>query len=88
MGEPTFITYGILEDQVAVAASTVKKLKWGKKHGHLALIVNEASYRLIPATTNSVDRHVKPAGTDPNIDRKTSNFKRIKLSRAQHERIR
>ena len=79
LGEPTFVTYGILEDQVAVSASAVKTLQWGRKHGHLALIVNEAKYRLITATTNSVDRQVKPAGTDPNIDGKTSNFERIKL---------
>ena len=51
------VTYGILEDQVAVAASAVKTLQWGGKHGHLALIVNKAKYRLITATkTNSVDR--------------------------------
>ena len=88
MGGPTFVTYGILEDQVAVAASAVKTSQWGGKHGHLALIVNEAKYRLITATTNSVYRQVKPAGTDPNIDGKTSNFGRIKLSRAQDEKIR
>ena len=35
-----------------------------------------------------MDRQVKPAGTDPNIDGKTSNFERIKLSRAQDEKIR
>ena len=63
--------------------------KWGGKHGHLALIFDEAKYRLITATTtNSVDRQVKPAGTNPNIDGKTSNFERIKLSRAQDEKIR
>ena len=81
LGEPTFFTYGILEDHVAVAASAVKTSQWGGKHVHLALIVNEAKYRLIAATTKSVDRQVKPAGTDPNIDGKTSNFGRIKLSR-------
>ena len=89
MGEPTIVTYGILEDQVAVAASAVKTSQWGGKHGHLALIVNEAKYRVITTmTTSIVDRQVKPAGTDPNIDGKTSNFERIKLSRAQHEKIR
>ena len=88
LGEPTFVTYGILEDQVAVAVSAVKKLQWGEKHGHLALIVKEAIYRLFTAKTNSVGRQVKPAGTDPNIDGKTSNFERIKLSRAQYKKIR
>ena len=88
LGEPTIVTYGILEEQVTVAASAVKTLQWGGKHGHLELIVNEAKYRLITATTNSVDRQVKPAGTNPNIDGKTSNFKRIKLLRAQDEKIR
>ena len=33
-------------------------------------------------------RQVKTAGTDPNIDGKTSNFEQIKLSRAQHKKIR
>ena len=89
LGEPTFVTYGILEDQVAVTVSAAKTSQWGGKHGHLALIVNKEKYRLITATTtNSVDRQVKPAGTNPNIDRKTSNFERIKLSRAQDEKIR
>ena len=89
LGEPTIITYGILEDQVVVAASAVKTFKWGGKHGHMALIVNKTKYRLITATATSiVDRQVKPAGTDPNIDGKTSNFEHIKLSRAQDEKIR
>ena len=88
LGKPTFVTYIVLEDQVAVVASAVKTLQWGGKHGHLELIVNEAKYRLITATTNSVDRQVKPAGTDPNIDGKTSNFEQIKISRAQDEKIR
>ena len=87
LGEPTFITHGILEDQVAVAARAVKTSQWGGKHVHMELIVNQSKYRLITATTNSVDRQVKPSGTDPNIDGKTSNFERIKLSRAQDEKI-
>ena len=88
MGKPTIVTYSILEDQVAVAASNVKTSQWGGKHGHLAPIVNEAKYCLITTmATSIVDRKVKPAGTDPNIDGKTSNFERIKLSRAQDEKI-
>ena len=72
-----------------MAASSVKTSQWGGKHGHLALIVNEAKYRLITTTAASiVNRQVKPAGTDPNIDGKTSNFGRIKLLRAQDEKIR
>ena len=89
MAEPTIVTYGILEYQVSVAASAVKTPQWGGKHGHLALIVNEAKCGLITKmATSIVDRQVKPAGTDPNIDGKTSNFERIKLSRAQDEKIR
>ena len=87
MGEPTIVTYGILEDRIAVAVSAVKTSKWGGKNSHLALIVNKAKYHLITATTTSiVYRQVKPAGTDPNIDGKTSNFERIKLSRAKDEK--
>ena len=86
LGEPTTVTYGILEDQVTVAASAVKTSQWGGKHGHLALIVNEAKYRLITSmATRIVDREVKPAGTNLNINGKTSNFERIKLLRAQDE---
>ena len=89
LGKPTIVTYGILEDQVTVAASAVKTSQWGGKHGHLALIANEAKYRLITSmATSIVDRQAKPAGTDPNIDSKTSNFERIKLSRSQDEKIR
>ena len=54
LGEPTIITYGILEEQVAVAASAVKSSQWGGKHGHLALIVNKSKYRLITATTTRI----------------------------------
>ena len=71
-----------------MAACAVKTSQWGRKHGHLALIVNEAKYRLITATTNSVYIQVKLASTDPNIDGKTSNSERIKLSRVQDEKIR
>ena len=72
-----------------MAASAVKTLQWGRKPGHMELIFNEEKYRLIVATTtNSVYRQVKLADTDPNIDRKTSNFERIKLSRAQDIKIR
>ena len=83
MGEPTIVTYGILEDHVAVAASTVKTSQWGGKHGHLALIVNKSKCRLVTTmATSIVDRQVKLAGTDPNVNGKTRNFERIKLSRA------
>ena len=89
LGKQTIVTYAILEDEVALAASAVKTSQWGGKHGHLAPIVNEVKYRLITATTTSiVDRQVKPAGTDPKIDVKTSNFKRINFSRAEDEKIR
>ena len=72
-----------------MAASAVKKLQWGGKHGPLSLIVNEAKYRLIKTmATSIVERQVKPSVTEPNIDGKTSNFKRIKLSRAQYGKIR
>ena len=89
LGERTIVTYGILEDQVAVAEIAIKTSQWGGKHGHLALIVNEAKYRLITATTTRiVNIQIKPAGTDPNINGKTSKFERIKLSRARDEKIR
>ena len=87
LSERTIVTYGILEDQVSVAVSAVKTSQWGGKHGHLALIINEKKYRLITATkARIVDRQVKPADTDPNIDGKTSNFERTKLSRSQYEK--
>ena len=54
LGEPTIVTYGILKDQVAVAASSFKTSQWGGKHGHLALIVNEAKCRLITAKKSTV----------------------------------
>ena len=89
MDEPTIVTYGILEYQIAVAASAVKTSQWDGKHGHLELIVNEGKYRLIKTMANSIiDRQVKPAGTDPKIYGKTRNFECIKLLRAQDEKIR
>ena len=89
VGEPTIITYDILKDHVAVAASAVKTSQWSGKHGHLEFIVNKAKYCLITSiSTRVVDRQVKPVDTDPNIDCKTSKFERIKLLRAQDEKIR
>ena len=87
--EPTIVTYGILEYQVAVAASAVKTSRWGGKHGHMTLIVFKAKYRLITTmATSIVDRQVKPAGTDPNINGKTRHLELFKLLRAQDEKIR
>ena len=73
MGKTTIVTHGILEDHVAVAASSVKTSKWGGKHSHLVHIVNKEKYRLITTmATSIVDIQVKPAGTDPNIDGNTT----------------
>ena len=75
VGKPKIVMYGILEYQVAVAVSAVKTSQWGGKHGHLALIVNEAKYCLIATiATSVVDRQVKPAGTDPTIDGKQATL--------------
>ena len=54
-----------------------------------SLIVNEEKYCLITTMANRiVDRQVKPSDTDPKNDGRTRNFECIKLSRAQHEKIR
>ena len=61
MGKPTIVMYSILEEQVALAASAVKTSQRGVKHGHLALISNEAKYRFITTmATSIIDRQVKP----------------------------
>ena len=89
VGEPTTVTYGILEDQVAVATSAVKTSQWGGKHGNLAPIINKAKYRLFTTiATSVVDIQVKTAGTDRKTNGKTSNFEHIKLSWAQDEKSR
>ena len=55
----------------------------------MALIVIEAKYRLITTVaTRIVDRQVKTAVTDPNIDRNTRSFERIKLQKVQDEKTR
>ena len=91
IGEPTIVTYGILEDQLAVMASTIKTshAAWGGKHGHLPLVVGTAKYVTITTIdTHVTTRQVKPAAVDPAIDGNTTNFKRLKKTRKWDIKIR
>ena len=90
LGKATIVTYGILEDQVAVAASAVKTSQWGGKHGHLALIVNEEKYPLITATTTSiVDRRVNPPALTQKLTARqvTSNASNYRGHKMKNQRV-
>jgi hypothetical protein len=57
IGQPTNTTVNQLKQQVAKIAAAVKTSKWGGRHGHLALVLNEADYRTVTSVaTADIDR--------------------------------
>ena len=80
-GEPTLVSYYLLVNQLAVKTTAVNTKQWGRKHGHLPLIINDAKFRTISGvTTATTDKTATPTGMDPAIDGQISNFQRQKLT--------
>ena len=61
LGQPTTSTVNQLRQQIAKIAAAVKTTSWGERHGHLALVLNEAEYRSVTGNpTIVIDRLLAP----------------------------
>ena len=87
IGEPTLVTYQILFDQLAIAASSVKTNQWGGRHGHLPLLVGNAQFVTITgiATAVTIKRN-KPSRIDQRINTNSSNYDRLCYTCEQDEK--
>jgi phosphoribosylformylglycinamidine (FGAM) synthase-like enzyme len=47
IGQPTNSTINLLKQQVTKIAAAVKTTSWGRRHGHLILILTDDKYRLV-----------------------------------------
>eukprot|EP00804_Cyclotella_cryptica_P015596 CCRYP_003603-RA/>CCRYP_003603-RA protein AED:0.17 eAED:0.17 QI:0/-1/0/1/-1/1/1/0/82 len=47
VGQPTTSTVNHLRQQIAKIAAAVKTTSWGGRHGHLALMLTNAEYRIV-----------------------------------------
>ena len=47
IGQPTNASLNNLKQQLAKIAAAVKMTKWGDRHGHLALVLNNAEYQAV-----------------------------------------
>mgnify|MGYP000128367229 CR=1 FL=1 len=61
VGQPTTSTVNHLRQQIAKIAAAIKTMSWGRRHGHLALVLTNAEYRSITSNpTIIVDRLLTP----------------------------
>ena len=47
IGQPTNTSVNLLKRQAAKIAAAVKTTKWQGRHGHLALVIDQAEYRTV-----------------------------------------
>ena len=88
IGEPTLITYRILFDQLAIAASLVKTNQWGGRHGHLPLLVSNTQFVTITGIATAVTtKRNKPSRIDVRINGNLSNYNRLRYTHEQDEKI-
>jgi hypothetical protein len=61
VGQPTTSTVNHLRQQIAKIAAAVKTTSWGGRHGHLALVLNDAEYRTVTGNPDIIiDRLTTP----------------------------
>ena len=61
IGQPTNASLNNLKQQIAKIAAAVKTTKWGGRHGHLALVLNNAEYQAVTGVaTITTDRLPPP----------------------------
>ena len=61
VGQPTTSTVNHLRQQLAKIAAAVKTTSWGRRHGHLALVLNDAEYRTVTGNPDiTIDRLTTP----------------------------
>jgi hypothetical protein len=61
IGQPTNLTVNLLKQKVAKIAAAVKTTSWGRRHGHLALILDDDEYRFVTGNaSHTTTRLVAP----------------------------
>ena len=61
VGQPTTSTVNHLRQQIAKIVAAVKTTSWGGRHGHLALMLNDAEYRTVTGNPDiTIDRLPTP----------------------------
>ena len=88
VGHPTMKTWHHLRVQLCQMAAQVRTTNWGGRHGHLALVLNNAEYQT--ATNNGAlitDRQAQPAQVHPLIDNNTTPLERAQLEASQRAQL-
>ena len=68
VGQPTRATFNHMKEQLAKMAAAIKSTKWGGRHGHLALVLDDEEYQtatghgatLPDGTANTTEHIAKP----------------------------
>jgi flagellar hook-associated protein FlgK len=81
IGQPTNTTVNQLKQQAAKITAAVKTSKWGGRHGHLALVLNESEYRMVTSVdTADVDRLDTPPIIPANLANNTTVVNRARIN--------
>eukprot|EP00804_Cyclotella_cryptica_P025717 CCRYP_002918-RA/>CCRYP_002918-RA protein AED:0.61 eAED:0.36 QI:0/-1/0/1/-1/1/1/0/420 len=59
VGQPSNSTMNVLKQQLAKIAAAVKTTSWGRRHGHLALVLNDTEYQTV-TNAPTPPRHASP----------------------------
>ena len=86
IGQPTTTTVNHLKQQIAKIAAAVKTTKWGGRHGHLALVLNNTSYHAVTdnatlpdGSANDTDRLIAPPIVPVGITNSTTVVNKIRI---------
>jgi hypothetical protein len=58
IGQPTNSTVNLLKQQVAKIVAAVKTTSWGRRHGHLALVLDSDEYRIVTGNATQTTTHL------------------------------
>ena len=73
VGQPTTATMDKMTEQMAQMAVPVKTTAWGRLHGSLALVLDDADYEIVTkAVVKNTTRLTQPDSVNPNITDSTS----------------
>ncbi len=80
VGQPSNSTVNVLKQQLAKIAAAVKTTSWGGRHGHLALVLNDAEYRTVTnVPTLNTTRLVVPPIVPANLANNTTLTHRTRI---------
>eukprot|EP00804_Cyclotella_cryptica_P021358 CCRYP_001594-RA/>CCRYP_001594-RA protein AED:0.64 eAED:0.32 QI:0/0/0/0.6/1/1/5/0/975 len=80
VGQPSNSTVNVLKQQLAKIAAAVKTTSWGGRHGHLALVLNDAEYQTVTnVPTLTTTRLVLPPIVPANLANNTTLTHRTRI---------